>query len=119
MIGLLDIHGARIAPAPFPVGMVVRHTLYQYRGVIIAADPCCQAGDQWYLANKTQPDRNQPWYHVLIHDSSGMSAYAAHSSLEADPSGEPIDHPRIGCYFGDFREGVYLRNEAGQGGCSI
>ena len=116
MIGLLDILGARTASARLPVGTLVHHTLYHYRGVIIAADPSCQAGDQWYLANKTHPDRNQPWYHVLVHDSGGLSTYVAHSNLEPDPSGEPVDHPRIGCYFGEFRNGGYVAKRAGECG---
>ncbi len=108
MIGLLDIHAARISPVRFPTGVVVRHKLYHYRGVIIAADPRCQAGDKWYFSNKTQPDRNQPWFHVLVHDSGGLSTYVAQCNLEEDTSGQPVDHPRIACYFAGFQDGVYV-----------
>ena len=77
------------------------------RGVIVAVDPVCMAGDTWYKTNKTQPNRDQPWYHVLVHDSGGLSTYVAHSNLEQDTSGQEINHPRIGCYFTKLENGRY------------
>lgn len=66
------------------------------------------AGEKWYMANKTQPDRNQPWYHVLVHNSGGLSTYVAQSNLVEDTSGQPIEHPRIPCYFQAFEDGIYI-----------
>ena len=60
----------------FAVGELVRHGRYDYRGVVVASDPACRADDDWYLANRTQPDRDQPWYHVLVHGSHQVT-YAA------------------------------------------
>lgn len=99
----------------YELGTVVKHKLYHYRGVIVAYDPACVAGDKWYYANKTQPPRNQPWFHVLVHDSGGLSTYVAQSNLEVDTSGEPINHPRIGCYFAGFKNGVYILRESRKG----
>jgi heat shock protein HspQ len=113
MIGLLDLYGASVAPARFEVGDLVHHRLYGYRGVVIAADPCCQAGEKWYQSNKTQPDRNQPWYHVLVHDSGGLSTYVAQSNLEPDTADKPIEHPRIACYFAGFEDGHYVPRAGG------
>jgi heat shock protein HspQ len=107
LIGLTDIEGGAAPGMYYDLGVVVTHKLYHYRGVIVAADPHCMAGDTWYQANKTHPPREQPWYHVLVHDSGGLSTYVAQSNLEEDPSGLPIDHPRIDCYFADFKEGRY------------
>lgn len=104
----------------YDIGVVVIHKLYGYRGVIVAIDPSCMAGETWYQFNKTQPPREQPWYHVLVHDSGGLSTYVAQSNLEADASGQPIEHPRIGSYFTDFKEGSYqLKEGKNSGGCGI
>ena len=58
------------SPARFQPGHLVRHRRYGYRGVVVALDLECGAGDDWYRSNRTQPDRDQPWYHVLVHGSS-------------------------------------------------
>jgi len=104
----------------YDLGVIVTHKLYGYRGVIVAVDTSCMAGDTWYQSNKTQPTRVQPWYHVLVHDSGGLSTYVAQSNLDEDASGEPVEHPRIQCYFTDFKDGRYeLKETPGSGGCSI
>ncbi|MDQ8209030.1 heat shock protein HspQ [Coraliomargarita sp. SDUM461003] len=107
LIGLTDIDGGAAPGIYFELGVVVIHQLYGYRGVIVAVDPRCMAGETWYQCNKTQPPREQPWYHVLVHDSGGLSTYVAQSNLSEDTSGQPINHPRIDSYFVDFKEGRY------------
>ena len=94
----------------FQPGQLVRHVRYGYRGVVVARDPFCKASEAWYDANQTQPDRNQPWYHVLVHGNATVT-YAAQSSLEEDDSAEPVDHPLVDQYFSRFTNGRYLRNE--------
>ncbi len=108
IIGITDFEGSGFCCVDFPLGTVVKHKLYHYRGVIVAYDMECAAGDKWYLANKTQPARNQPWYHVLVHESGGLSTYVAQSNLECDQSGQPINHPRLGSYFNEFKDGGYV-----------
>ena len=98
------------APPRFAPGDLVRHGRYGYRGVIVECDPCCKADMQWYITNQTQPGRKQPWYHVLV-DGTGTTTYAAESSLESDPSAEPIDHPLLDYFFEEFCCGRYLRND--------
>ena len=66
----------------FHIGQVVEHKRYGYRGVIVDFDMACQAEDSWYEANQTQPGKDQPWYHVLVHRSNG-NTYAAEESLES------------------------------------
>ncbi len=97
-------------PHKFGPGDLVRHVRYQYRGVVVAHDPKCGADEQWYQSNQTQPDRNQPWYHVLVHES-GSVTYPAESSLEPDDTAEPIIHPLLGQFFSEFIEGRYKRND--------
>ena len=94
----------------FAPGQVVRHRRYDYRGVVVDFDMSCAAGDEWYHRNRSQPDRDQPWYHVLV-DGSDVITYAAQTSLEADGEPEPIAHPLIEYFFGAFDAGRYDRND--------
>lgn len=92
------------------VGQLVRHKKYGYRGVVVDFDLDCQAADAWYRNNLTQPNKNQPWYHVLV-DRSESTTYAAQSNLEPDDETNEIHHPLIPIYFEKFSEGQYLRNQ--------
>jgi heat shock protein HspQ len=94
----------------FRSGQLVKHRRYNYRGVVVDLDSSCQADDDWYLANRTQPGRDQPWYHVLVHDSNQVT-YAAQTSLEEDDSQAEIAHPLVPHFFSDFGNGEYLRND--------
>ena len=92
----------------FGVGMVVHHLHYDYRGVIMGADATCEADEAWYQNNRSQPDRDQPWYHVLVHGSD-HTTYVAQENLEPDPTGEPVVHPLLNRIFGSFLGGRYHR----------
>ncbi len=94
----------------FAPGQLVRHLRYGYRGVVADFDMTCMAEETWYYANQTRPPRNQPWYHVLV-DGSPTTTYAAQTSLEADDSGEPVEHPWIGTLFTSFADGRYERSD--------
>ena len=91
----------------FTVGQLVHHRRYDYRGVVVGVDEACKADDAWYARNRTQPDRDQPWYHVLRHQ--GAEHYVAESNLESDPSDLPIDHPYVDRVFPTFHNGRYYR----------
>ncbi len=93
----------------FLSGQVVRHRNFGYRGVIVDVDAACQADDAWYRANPNPPEREQPWYHVLV-DGSAVTTYAAQSSLEVDDSGLEVHHPLVALYFQGFQGGAYRRN---------
>lgn len=98
-------------PEPiFKPGQLIKHKRYGYRGVIVAVDLTCQATDAWYQSNRSQPDRNQPWYHVLVHNSD-QTTYAAQTSLEADSTDQEISHPWLDEFFTDFIDGEYIRNK--------
>ncbi len=94
----------------FEPGQLVRHRRYGYRGVIVDRDESCQADEGWYLKNQTQPDRDQPWYHVLV-DGSSTNTYAASDNLVADASELPIAHPLVPHFFSEFKNGIYIRND--------
>ena len=94
----------------FEPGDLVRHRKYGYRGVVVALDATCKASEGWYQTNKSQPERGQPWYHVLV-DGASHSTYAAQSNLEADDSGECVMHPWVNMFFEAFNDGKYVRND--------
>lgn len=94
----------------FSPGELVKHRRYGYRGVVVDVDRGCQASEQWYWKNQTQPSRDQPWYHVLV-DGSSTTTYSAQENLTPDPLGEPIEHPWLEYFFGRFEHGRYSRND--------
>ena len=97
-------------PPKYAPGDLVSHVRYHYRGVVVAHDPKCKADENWYQSNNTQPDKDQPWYHVLVHES-GSVTYPAQSSLAPDESGEEIVHPLLDHFFNGFEKGRYKRND--------
>ena len=105
-------HGEHpLEPLPrYQPGQLVKHKRYGYRGVIVSVDGHCKAEPDWYMSNQTQPDRKQPWYHVLA-DSSTTVTYPAEENLLADESGLPITHPLLELLFSSFEAGVYIRNQ--------
>jgi heat shock protein HspQ len=112
MINLSEPYAIPPDSAKFSSGQVVRHIRYGYRGLIVDFDPTCQADDEWYKANKTQPNKNQPWYHVLV-DGQQQVTYVAQDNLEFDSTGDPIVHPMLNLFFSGHDESTnrYLRNE--------
>lgn len=94
----------------FMPGTIVRHRRYGYRGVVVDFDMSCHADDEWYNANPTHPDRDQPWYHILVHGST-INTYGAQENLIVDTSGAPIDHPLVQHFFRDVAEEGYRRND--------
>jgi len=97
-------------PSGFTCGQLVKHRRYGYRGVVVEFDTHCTAPQSWYQSNKTRPEKMQPWYHVLVHDSNQIT-YAAQTSLEADDSGQPVDHPLVEVFFAEFTGQAYVRND--------
>lgn len=100
-----------LPPPRFSVGQVVRHRRYGYRGVIFGLDPVCTAPEAWYQKNQTQPERKQPWYHVMVHDH-GHTTYVAQSNLRTDESSEPIVHPWLDKFFTNRVGGRYVRESS-------
>lgn len=100
----------RVPHPKFEIGQLVRHKRYGYRGVIVDIDATCQAPQDWYEGNRTQPERMQPWYHVLV-DETETATYPAQSSLQADDSNKPVSNPMVLMFFTVFCEGRYERNE--------
>ena len=101
--------------ARFGIGDVVKHRLFDFRGVIFDVDPEFANSDEWYEAipEDIRPDKEQPFYHLLAENSdSSYVAYVSQQNLLLDDSDEPIDHPAIRGLFDDYADGRYrLRRE--------
>ena len=94
----------------FTTGQIVRHKRYGYRGIIVDIDEACEATDSWYYSNQTQPERDQPWLHVLV-DGTDQVTYVAESNLECDENEDKIEHPLLSYFFNETTNGEYIRNE--------
>ena len=113
------VKGAVVAPpvahAQFSIGEVVKHRLFDFRGVIFDIDPVFANSDEWYEAipEDVRPPKDQPFYHLLAENSeSSYIAYVSQQNLLPDTLNEPVDHPAIAGMFEDFRQGKYqLRPE--------
>ena len=104
-----------VAHARFSIGDVVRHRLFDFRGVIFDIDPVFANSEEWYqsIPEDIRPPKDQPFYHLLAENSeSSYIAYVSQQNLMADELGEPVDHPAIAGMFEGFTDGRYrLRPE--------
>jgi len=104
-----------IAHARFTIGDVVRHRMFDFRGVIFDVDPVFANTDEWYEAipEGIRPRKDQPFYHLLAENmDSSYVAYVSQQNLVRDHSDEPIEHPAIAGLFTGFSDGRYaLRRE--------
>jgi heat shock protein HspQ len=95
--------------ARFAIGDVVRHRLFDFRGVIFDVDPVFANSEEWYQAipEEMRPPKDQPFYHLLAeNEETNYVAYVSQQNLEPDDSDEPVDHPAIATMF-DREEGRY------------
>ena len=104
-----------LAHARFSIGDVVRHRMFDFRGVIFDVDPVFANSDEWYdaIPEEIRPAKDQPYYHLLAENSeSSYIAYVSQQNLLPDNAGEPVDHPAISGMFEEFDKGRYrLRRE--------
>jgi heat shock protein HspQ len=96
--------------ARFGIGDVVKHRVFDFRGVVFDIDPVFANSEEWYEAipEEVRPKRDQPFYHLLAeNDDSSYVAYVSQQNLLGDSEGGPIDHPSVAQLFEDFAEGRY------------
>ena len=95
--------------ARFAIGDVVRHRLFDFRGVIFDVDPEFANSEEWYEAipEDLRPSKEQPFYHLLAENAeTSYVAYVSQQNLLPDESDEPVDHPAIATMF-DRQDGRY------------
>jgi heat shock protein HspQ len=106
----IDIPSAR-----FGIGEVVRHRIFDFRGVVFDVDPSFANSEEWYEAipEELRPSKEQPFYHLLAENAeTNYVAYVSQQNLVPDESDEPVDHPAIATMFDILEDGRYrLRAE--------
>ena len=110
-----EIEAPRHVRTRFGIGDVVRHRLFDFRGVIFDVDPVFANSEEWYqsIPEDMRPRRNQPFYHLLAeNEDSSYVAYVSQQNLLADAEGGPVDHPNVDQLFEQFRNGRYRMRRA-------
>ena len=109
---------AKPVPMPqarFAIGEVVKHRLFDFRGVIFDVDPVFANSDEWYdaIPEEIRPAKDQPFYHLFAENGdNSYIAYVSQQNLVPDESDEPVDHPAIETMFDRVEGGRYrLRPE--------
>ena len=61
--------------AKFKLGQVVRHRLFDFRGIIFDVDPLFNNTDEWYerIPEERRPRKDQPFYHLLAENEDKLS----------------------------------------------
>ena len=96
--------------ARFGIGDVVRHKIYDFRGVVFDIDPVFANSEEWYesITKEVRPAREQPFYHLLAENGdSSYIAYVSQQNLAEDGDSGPVDHPNVAELFEDFDKGRY------------
>lgn len=99
-----------IGRARFAPGDIVRHRMFDFRGVVFDIDPVFANSDEWYEAipEEIRPAKEQPYYHLLAENGdSSYIAYVSQQNLVADGDGGPIDHPEVDTMFDGLDRGRY------------
>jgi heat shock protein HspQ len=100
--------------ARFPIGAVVKHRLFPFRGVIFDIDPVFANTEEWYQAipAEVRPRKDQPFYHLFAENAeTEYVAYVSEQNLLPDESGEPVRHPQVKQVFERGRDGRYKQKE--------
>jgi heat shock protein HspQ len=100
-----------VSHARFAIGDVVRHRMFDFRGVVFDVDPVFANSEEWYdsIPAEVRPSREQPFYHLFAENGdSSYIAYVSQQNLVGDAEQGPVDHPQLEQLFGKFRDGRYL-----------
>ena len=99
-----------ITNAKFQIGQVVRHRVYDFRGVIFDVDPEFDNTEEWYQAipESVRPIKSQPFYHLFAENQETQYiAYVSEQNLLSDDSGIPVSHPQVNDIFTQSKNGHY------------
>ncbi|WP_414474175.1 heat shock protein HspQ [Microvirga sp. M2] len=88
----------KASSAKFAIGQVVRHRLFDFRGLIFDVDPEFDNTEEWWLSipEDVRPRKDQPFYHLFAENAeTEYIAYVSEQNLMPDPSDEPLRNPMI------------------------
>ena len=101
--------------AKFPIGAVVKHRLFPFRGVVFDIDPVFANTEEWYQAipAEVRPRKDQPFYHLFAENAeTEYIAYVSEQNLLPDTSGDPVRHPQVAEVFEKDGSGSYRRRNS-------
>ena len=103
---IVDMNGPTDPPdivkTAFSIGDVVRHRIFDFRGVVFDIDPVFANSEEWYqtIPEPVRPSKEQPFYHLFAENGeSSYIAYVSQQNLLADHQQGPINHPGIDAVF--------------------
>jgi heat shock protein HspQ len=100
----------KASSAKFAIGQVVRHRLFEFRGLIFDVDPEFDNTEEWWLSipEDIRPHKNQPFYHLFAENAeTEYIAYVSEQNLLLDESDEPLRNPMIKEMFVRDQNGTY------------
>ena len=98
--------------AKFSIGEVVKHRLFDFRGVIYDVDFEFNNSEEWYqsIPKDVRPRKDQPFYHLLAENEEiTYEAYVSEQNLLLDKSKEPVKHPLIEEIFSGKKGSNYFK----------
>ena len=100
-----------IAHARFSIGEVVRHRMFDFRGVIFDIDPVFANSEEWYQAipEDIRPRQGPALLPSARRECGKLATSPMSASRICCPTtaGEPVDHPAIAGMFEGFDKGRY------------
>ena len=99
------ITAPRNVSARFGIGDIVRHRLFEFRGVVFDIDPVFANSEEWYqsIPEDMRQNRDQPFYHLLAeNEDSSYVAYVSQQNLLSDGAAGPVDHPHLAELFEQY-----------------
>jgi len=103
-----------VRTAKFRIGEIVRHRIYDFRGVVFDVDPVFDNTEEWWRAipEEVRPEKDQPFYHLFAeNESSTYVAYVSEQNLVVDDSDRPVSHPEVETVFAGLENGFYVMRE--------
>ena len=101
--------------AKYAIGDIVKHRVYDFRGVVFDVDPTFSNSEEWYNAipAEVRPRKDQPFYHLFAENAeTEYIAYVSEQNLLPDTSKEPVRHPQVDEVFERDAKGRYRTRDA-------
>jgi heat shock protein HspQ len=105
-----ELRPMKAISAKFAIGQVVRHRLFEFRGLIFDVDPEFDNTEEWWLSipEDVRPHKDQPYYHLFAENAeTEYIAYVSEQNLLPDNSDEPLRNPLIEEMFVLDQNGIY------------
>jgi len=99
--------------AKYQIGQVLRHRLFDFRGVVFDVDPVFANTDEWYesIPEEVRPAKDQPYYHLFAeNERTHYVAYVSEQNLLPDDEATQVAHPDIAKMFERTETGYVLKS---------